>query len=354
MRLPPPVRPSSDPQEWYDSRGSYDGSVSMLPPEQGGPVMLYDAMHGLRPNGTLLTSGAGDDPGWLAVARPKNASDPYLVEWVKDPRNPVWFDLGDGTSSTGQVGGAVFPSTIWKSGDHFNFLSKGDRYVTRNPTFLNWTLVRSNSSQNPDGRFMREGSAGTGQARRGEEGGAWFVRLPNTTEGEKPPKGSPTHAANIFVGNQFALGDYDSCDLPCSTSKATRLRFAYCVMHAPEMLNAVESQGGRKLDAAPDRSQAGRGADGWLVRRILRWRSIDEHGLGTPRSHPGCCRTSEQPERSGECATCHASCCCSAVLLCCCAAVLLWPCGRCSDLGDGMGSSQSCGRFAGIPHSNHW
>jgi hypothetical protein len=125
-------------------------------------------------------------------------------------------------------------------------------------------------------------------------------------------------------------------------------------MHAPEMLNEVESQGGRKLDAAPDRSQAGRGADGWLVCRILRWRSIDEHGLGTPRSHPGCCRTSEQPERSGECATCHASCCCSAVLLCCCAAVLLWPCGRCSDLGDGMGSSQSCGRFAGIPHSNHW
>jgi hypothetical protein len=98
-------------------------------------------------------------------------------------------------------------------------------------------------------------------------------------------------------------------------------------MHAPEMLNEVESQGGRKLDAAPDRSQAGRGADGWLVCRILRWRSIDEHGLGTPRSHPGSCRTSEQPERSGECATCHASssllCCCSAVVLCCCAAVLL-------------------------------
>eukprot|EP01047_Picozoa_sp_COSAG01_P044690 COSAG01_NODE_4063_length_5387_cov_5.413389_9_plen_108_part_00 len=98
-------------------------------------------------------------------------------------------------------------------------------------------------------------------------------------------------------------------------------------MHAPEMLNEVESQGGRKLDAAPDRSQAGCGADGWLVCRILRWRSIDEHGLGTPRSHPGCCRTSEQPERSGECATCHASSsCCAAVVLWCCAAVVLCCC----------------------------
>ena len=40
-RLPPPIRPSADPHEWYDSKGSYDGSVSMLPAEQGGPVILF-------------------------------------------------------------------------------------------------------------------------------------------------------------------------------------------------------------------------------------------------------------------------------------------------------------------------
>ena len=26
-RLPSPVRPSSNPKEWYDARGSYDGSL---------------------------------------------------------------------------------------------------------------------------------------------------------------------------------------------------------------------------------------------------------------------------------------------------------------------------------------
>ena len=35
-RLPSPVRPSSNPKEWYDARGSYDGSLVVLPPDQGG------------------------------------------------------------------------------------------------------------------------------------------------------------------------------------------------------------------------------------------------------------------------------------------------------------------------------
>ena len=111
-RLPPPVRPTADPAEWYDARGSYDGSISLLAPEHGGPVMLYDAMpnpppdtwHG--PRGISSSSsrlGLGDDTGWMAVARPKNASDPYLREWVKDPGNPIWFDLGEVQKKTLRV-----------------------------------------------------------------------------------------------------------------------------------------------------------------------------------------------------------------------------------------------------------
>ena len=203
-RLPPPVRPSTDPAEWYDARGSYDGSISLLPESEGGIVMLYDAMHNGTgpPNGSLAV---GDDEGWLAVARPKNSSDPFLEVWSKSERNPVWFDAGE--DGTGQVGGAVFPSGIWKSGDHWNFLSKGDRFFTKDPSFANWTRWRGADPETEV--FMREGSGGTGEAGRGEEGGQWFVKLPNTTEGKPPPAGSPTHAANIFVGNQFALGDYD-------------------------------------------------------------------------------------------------------------------------------------------------
>ena len=107
---------SADPKEYYDARGSYDGSVSLLPPEQGGPVIIYDAMPDPPPD------GLGDDAGWMAVARAKNASDPYLIEWVKDPGNPIWFD--DGGNSTGQPkNGPVFPSEIWENDGHFNFLA---------------------------------------------------------------------------------------------------------------------------------------------------------------------------------------------------------------------------------------
>ena len=56
-------------------------------------------MHGPRPpnqsNQSNQSNGSrtlGDDRGWLAVARPKNASDAYLVEWVKDTRNPCYFN----------------------------------------------------------------------------------------------------------------------------------------------------------------------------------------------------------------------------------------------------------------------
>ena len=96
---------------------------------------------------------------------------------------------------------------IWKSGAHWNFLSKGDRFWTEDPSFTNWTRWRGADPETDV--FMHEGRGGTGEAGRGEEGGQWFVKLPNTTLGAPPPLGSPTHAVNIFVGNQFALGDYD-------------------------------------------------------------------------------------------------------------------------------------------------
>lgn len=90
-RVPPPLVPNAtDPAQWYDAHGSWDGSISLLPE---GPTILYDVVEGAPP-GTL-----GGDPPTMAIARAKDADDPYLVEWVKDPRNPIDWNGTTGTPS---------------------------------------------------------------------------------------------------------------------------------------------------------------------------------------------------------------------------------------------------------------
>lgn len=52
QRLPSPVAPSTDPAEWFDAGGSWDGSLTMLPPNEGGPVIVYDVIEGVAPTCT--------------------------------------------------------------------------------------------------------------------------------------------------------------------------------------------------------------------------------------------------------------------------------------------------------------
>ena len=41
QRLPSPLRPNlTDPAQWYDAKGSWDGSLTLLPKAQGGPVIV--------------------------------------------------------------------------------------------------------------------------------------------------------------------------------------------------------------------------------------------------------------------------------------------------------------------------
>eukprot|EP01045_Picozoa_sp_COSAG04_P015621 COSAG04_NODE_1246_length_7582_cov_2.322555_9_plen_192_part_01 len=166
-RLPPPVRPNrTDPAQWYDHSGSYDGGVSLLPAALGGPTIVYDVIEcrSCKLEGCLcingseaLTAAAPMDPPWMGIARPLNSSDPYLLTWEKDPQNPINFTGGP------QTGGAN-PGSIWwnEQLEHFNLLAlshggaegeaaatalapevgtmgKMYRYETRDRTFHNWT-----------------------------------------------------------------------------------------------------------------------------------------------------------------------------------------------------------------------
>ena len=71
--MPPPIQPLTTK--------TWDSSISMLPAEDGGPLIIYDAQDGKL--GTA--SGLGDSP-ILGVARLSNPNDKYLTSWVRDPR----------------------------------------------------------------------------------------------------------------------------------------------------------------------------------------------------------------------------------------------------------------------------
>ena len=77
------------PYEWGED---CDGSLSF--PEGLGPVIMFgpacDA-HGPRTHRQGWRGRGRRDNAIIAVARPANASDPYLTRWIKDPANPVSF-----------------------------------------------------------------------------------------------------------------------------------------------------------------------------------------------------------------------------------------------------------------------
>lgn len=173
-RVPPPLVPNAtDPAQWYDAHGSWDGSISLLPE---GPTILYDVVEGAPPGGKL-----GGDPPTMAIARAKDADDPYLVEWVKDPRNPIDWNGTTGTS---------FASGIMKSGDHWNFFSEGYRYETRDETFHVW-----NRAENLFGAKAN--------------GGQWFFDRPSAPDGvPADPDPKFTHVIASGTGLFFQLGTY--------------------------------------------------------------------------------------------------------------------------------------------------
>ena len=67
---------------------------------------------------------------------------------------------------------------IWKNGDHWNYLVMGNRYTTKDPTFLSWGLAPGKSS------FASR-----------ENGGQWFSKIANLKDGSCAPS-SPALSPN--------------------------------------------------------------------------------------------------------------------------------------------------------------
>ncbi len=169
----------------YDARGAYDGSLTVDPDVNGGePLILYDIVPAPEPQNDTESVDLGDLP-LLGVARPTDPSDPELTEWTKDINNPVDFSGGPGAS---------FPSQVWKTGDHYNFIANGVRFSTTDASLHQWKAFNRS-----------EGWPGGGN------GGQWFQKLPEPIDSKAiSVHGGPTpnYVVNVRNGNQYVLGRY--------------------------------------------------------------------------------------------------------------------------------------------------
>jgi len=174
QRLPPPIQPVT--------LKTWDGSITLLPVEDGGPVILYDAQDGKFGSHGQDTHIGGRDSPIVGVARLVNPSDHYLLNWSRVDNNPVIF-----------IGPPIaFPGNIWKNKDYYNFVGQGYRFQSNDSTFHTWTNM---------GIFL--------QNETHETSGQWWLPLPNQIDGSPPPFGSPNRAVNVGNGADFLLGIYD-------------------------------------------------------------------------------------------------------------------------------------------------
>ena len=208
-RLPPPIVPNMNPTgvphpDWYDRHGSWDGSLS-VPRTWNGltePVIVMTAVEGAKPHSPPpppYTVG-------MAVVRPTNASDPFLLNWTKDANNPIQFLTGKLTTPYDT------PGQVWKNGDNYSFLILGQRYTTTDPAFHTWGLA-------PGPKF----------ANFGEQGGQWFSPLANLADGSPPPQDAPGWMMNVGGGNVYALGAYHR-----QNETWTTLNAAAVIDHGPD------------------------------------------------------------------------------------------------------------------------
>ena len=84
QRLPPPIQPLG--------LKTWDGSISLLPAADGGPVILYDAQDGKTGSHGQDPRGLGDKP-ILGLARPTDPADQYLVR--RRPLRPTIPPCGE-------------------------------------------------------------------------------------------------------------------------------------------------------------------------------------------------------------------------------------------------------------------
>nr|AFA46812.1 cell wall invertase [Manihot esculenta] len=119
------------PSQPSDINGTWSGSATILP--DGKPAILYT---GINPLNQQVQN----------LAIPKNPSDPYLIEWVKSPNNPLMAPTPEN-----QINASSFrdPTTAWRGvdgrwkvivGSKIN--RKGLAYLYRSKDFVYWIKAK--------------------------------------------------------------------------------------------------------------------------------------------------------------------------------------------------------------------
>ncbi|XP_059067316.1 beta-fructofuranosidase, insoluble isoenzyme 1 isoform X1 [Cryptomeria japonica] len=118
------------PSEWYDIKGCWSGSATILTGEK--PVILY-------------TGWDNSSRQVQNMAVPKNASDPYLREWIKIPQNPIMVPLPENGIN---VSSFRDPTTAWLGkdgrwrlivGNKEDRHHKGRALLYTSKDFIRWT-----------------------------------------------------------------------------------------------------------------------------------------------------------------------------------------------------------------------
>lgn len=126
-----PHNPAIYPSQPSDINGCWSGSTTILP--GGKPVILYT---GINPQNQQVQN----------LAMPKNLSDPYLLEWVKSPQNPLMAP-----TPTNKINASSFrdPTTGWLGSDgRWRVIlgskrrHRGMAILYRSKDFIHWTKAQ--------------------------------------------------------------------------------------------------------------------------------------------------------------------------------------------------------------------
>uniref|UniRef100_A0A5B7AZS7 Putative beta-fructofuranosidase n=1 Tax=Davidia involucrata TaxID=16924 RepID=A0A5B7AZS7_DAVIN len=119
------------PSQNADINGCWSGSATILPGDK--PAFLYT---GIDPQNSQVQN----------IAVPKNLSDPYLIEWVKSPNNPLMAP-----TSMNKINASSFrdPTTAWLGPDgRWRVIIGSKRHrrglviLYRSKDFIHWTKAK--------------------------------------------------------------------------------------------------------------------------------------------------------------------------------------------------------------------
>jgi len=123
--------PAIFPSQQSDIKGCWSGSTTLLPGNK--PTILYTGIDSMNRQVQNL-------------AKPKNLSDPFLIEWVKFPQNPLMAPTSDNNIDPQSFRD---PTTAWLGQDgHWRVLvgsarrSRGMALLYRSKDFVNWVQAK--------------------------------------------------------------------------------------------------------------------------------------------------------------------------------------------------------------------